>query len=122
MLLQGYKAQCEPIIDAVATLVANSAARCESLMVEGVHLSINAVVRIMNSHPCVLPFLIYTHSEEKHKERFAVSSSLLWHTCGISLVQKVVVNFAVTTHSRPCFLRCKDADSQGRIESFASTI
>ena len=46
------------------------------MVMEGVHLSINAVIRIMAKHPCVLPFLVYISNEAKHKERFAVRSSL----------------------------------------------
>lgn len=45
----------------------------DSLLVEGVHLSINAVIRIMAAHPCVVPFLVHISNENKHRERFAVS-------------------------------------------------
>ena len=70
--MQGYKAQCEPIVERVERLVCMCEARNESMVMEGVHLSINAVIRIMAKHPCVLPFLVYISNEAKHRERFAV--------------------------------------------------
>ena len=56
----------------VEKLISVCEARNESMVMEGVHLSINAVVRIMAKHPCVLPFLVYISNEAKHRERFAV--------------------------------------------------
>ena len=84
-LLQGYKAQCEPIVERIEKLVSVCEARNESLVMEGVHLSINAIVKIMAKHPSVLPFLVYISNEVKHKERFAVSHwpSLLVHSYAV---------------------------------------
>ena len=75
-LLQGYKAQSEMVIDSLETLIRNCAARHESLVCEGVHLSLNFVVQLMQRNPTVVPFLVYISNEDKHKERFAVSSQL----------------------------------------------
>ena len=74
---QGYKAQCGPVLARVAALVAQCEARQESLVVEGVHLSTNAVFRIVARHACVVPFLVCIRNEAKHRERFAVSALLL---------------------------------------------
>ena len=41
-------------------------------VVEGVHLSINFVIKLMQRHPTVLPFLVFINSETKHVERMAV--------------------------------------------------
>ena len=61
-------------MERVEKLVSVCEARNESMVTEGVHLSINAVIRIMARHPCVLPFLVYISNEAKHRERFAVRS------------------------------------------------
>ena len=71
-MLQGYKAQSEMVIDSLKRLIRNCAARHESLVCEGVHLSLNFVVQLMQRNPTVVPFLIYISNEDKHKERFAV--------------------------------------------------
>ena len=61
------------VIESLERLIRNCAARHESLVCEGVHLSLNFVVQLMQRNPTVVPFLIYISNEEKHKERFAVS-------------------------------------------------
>lgn len=43
----------------------------------GVHLSINFVLKLMASHPSVLPFLIYIKNEGKHIERMAVRAKYM---------------------------------------------
>ena len=69
---QGYKAQAEAVCELVDKLVAGCEARGESLVVEGVHLSMNFVVKLMRRHPSIVPFLIHISNEQKHRERFAV--------------------------------------------------
>lgn len=72
---QGYKAQSEMVMESLDRLISSCAARHESLVCEGVHLSLNFVVQLMRRHPTIVPFLIYISNEDKHKERFAVSAS-----------------------------------------------
>lgn len=79
--MQGYKAQSEMVIDSLERLIRNCAARHESLVCEGVHLSLNFVVQLMQRNPTVVPFLIYISNEDKHKERFAVRRSRRLCTC-----------------------------------------
>jgi 2-phosphoglycerate kinase len=71
-LAQGYKAQSEMVLDSLDRLIGACEARRESLVVEGVHLSLNSVVRLMQRHPSIVPFLIHISNEDKHRERFAV--------------------------------------------------
>ncbi len=71
---QGYKAQSEMVMESLDRLISSCAARHESLVCEGVHLSLNFVVQLMQRHPTIVPFLIYISNEDKHKERFAVST------------------------------------------------
>ena len=46
-------------------------------MVEGVHLSLHAVARLMAAHPSFVPFLVHISNEAKHRERFAVRSKFM---------------------------------------------
>ena len=75
-LVQGYKAQSEMVMESLDRLISSCAARHESLVCEGVHLSLNFVVQLMQRHPSIVPFLIYISNEDKHKERFAVRLSV----------------------------------------------
>lgn len=70
--VKGYKAQSEMVMESLDRLITSCAARHESLVCEGVHLSLNFVVQLMQRHPTIVPFLIYISNEDKHKERFAV--------------------------------------------------
>ena len=73
-LLQGYKAQSEMVLESLDKLIRTCEARSESMVVEGVHLSLNAVMRLMQKHPSIVPFLVHISNEAKHRERFAVHS------------------------------------------------
>ena len=74
--MQGYKAQSEMVLESLDKLIGAYEGRKESLVVEGVHLSLNSVVRLMQRHPSILPFLIHISNEAKHRERFAVTLSI----------------------------------------------
>ncbi len=60
------------VLENLDKLIGAYEGRKESLVVEGVHLSLNSVVRLMQRHPSILPFLIHISNEAKHRERFAV--------------------------------------------------
>eukprot|EP00803_Ostreobium_quekettii_P006004 evm.model.scf_1108.1 EVM.evm.TU.scf_1108.1 scf_1108:8584-14072(+) len=69
--VKGYKAQSEMVMEHLGRLIAECEGRNESLLCEGVHLSLNFVIRLMRSHPSIVPILVYISNEEKHRERFA---------------------------------------------------
>lgn len=46
-------------MERLGALVAGCEARRESIVIEGVHLSPNAVMRLMGRHASVVPFLVY---------------------------------------------------------------
>jgi 2-phosphoglycerate kinase len=46
--------------------------RNESIVVEGVHLTVRFMANMMKKYPSCIPFVIFIKNEEKHKERFAV--------------------------------------------------
>lgn len=75
--VKGYKAQSEMVMESLDRLISSCAARRESLVCEGVHLSLNFVVELMQRHPSIVPFLIYISNEDKHKERFAVRAKYM---------------------------------------------
>lgn len=77
MAVQGYKAQSEMVIDSLDRLITSWEQKCESVIVEGVHLSLNFVMGLMKKHPSIIPFMVHIANEEKHLERFAVRAKYM---------------------------------------------
>ncbi|KAG9454753.1 hypothetical protein H6P81_007657 [Aristolochia fimbriata] len=77
LAIEGYKAQSEMVIDSLDRLITAWEGRKESVVVEGVHLSLNFVMGLMKKHPSIIPFLIYISDEEKHLERFAIRAKYM---------------------------------------------
>ncbi|KAL9371893.1 hypothetical protein Peur_037033 [Populus x canadensis] len=77
MAIEGFKAQSEMVIDSLDRLITAWEERKESVVVEGVHLSLNFVMGLMKKHPSILPFMIYIANEDKHMERFAVRAKYM---------------------------------------------
>ncbi|KAI7990723.1 hypothetical protein LOK49_LG12G01805 [Camellia lanceoleosa] len=72
-----FKAQSEMVIDSLDRLITAWEERKESVVVEGVHLSLNFVMGLMKKHPSIIPFMIYITNEDKHLERFAVRAKYM---------------------------------------------
>lgn len=51
--------------------------RRESVVVEGVHLTVEFIKTLLVKFKYTLPFIVYISKAEKHKERFAVRSKLM---------------------------------------------
>ncbi|XP_077253452.1 P-loop NTPase domain-containing protein LPA1 homolog 1-like [Tasmannia lanceolata] len=77
LAVEGYKAQSEMVIDSLDRLITRWEDLRESVVVEGVHLSLNFVMGLMKKHPSIIPFLIYIADEEKHLERFAIRAKYM---------------------------------------------
>lgn len=77
MAIQGFKAQSEMVMDSLDRLITGWEGRKESVVVEGVHLSLNFVMGLMKKHPSIIPFMIYIANEDKHLERFAVRAKYM---------------------------------------------
>ncbi|RYQ97969.1 P-loop NTPase domain-containing protein LPA1 homolog 2 isoform X1 [Arachis hypogaea] len=77
MAVEGYKAQSEMVIESLDRLITAWEERKESVVVEGVHLSLNFVMGLMKKHPSIIPFMIYITNEDKHMERFAVRAKYM---------------------------------------------
>ncbi len=56
--VKGYKAQSALVMAQLERLLSGVEARGESAIVEGVHLSLNLVMPLVEKHPSMLPFLI----------------------------------------------------------------
>ncbi|KAK9691162.1 hypothetical protein RND81_09G180100 [Saponaria officinalis] len=77
MAIEGFKAQSEMVIESLDRLITAWEERKESVIVEGVHLSLNFVMGLMKKHPSIVPFMIYITNEDKHLERFAVRAKYM---------------------------------------------
>ncbi|XP_075089853.1 P-loop NTPase domain-containing protein LPA1 homolog 2-like [Nicotiana tabacum] len=77
MAIEGYKAQSEMVIDSLDRLIIAWEKGKESVVVEGVHLSLNFVMGLMKKHPSIIPVMVYIANEEKHLERFAVRAKYM---------------------------------------------
>ncbi|KAG0475000.1 hypothetical protein HPP92_014686 [Vanilla planifolia] len=77
MAVEGFKAQSEMVIDSLDRLITAWEDRKLSVIVEGVHLSLNFVMGLMRKHPSIIPFMIYITEEGKHMERFAVRAKYM---------------------------------------------
>lgn len=77
LAVEGYKAQSEMVMDSLDRLITAWEERKESVVVEGVHLSLNFMMGLMKKHPSIIPFVIYIASEDKHLERFAVRAKYM---------------------------------------------
>uniref|UniRef100_A0A7N0ZYZ9 Uncharacterized protein n=1 Tax=Kalanchoe fedtschenkoi TaxID=63787 RepID=A0A7N0ZYZ9_KALFE len=77
MAIEGFKAQSEMVIDSLDRLITSWEERKESVVVEGVHLSLNFVMGLMKKHPSIIPFMIYITREDKHLDRFAVRAKYM---------------------------------------------
>ncbi|PKA45908.1 2-phosphoglycerate kinase [Apostasia shenzhenica] len=77
MAIEGFKAQSEMVIDSLDRLITAWEDRQQSVIVEGVHLSLNFVMGLMKKHPSIIPFMIYITNEDKHMERFAVRAKYM---------------------------------------------
>jgi hypothetical protein len=63
------------VVEKLSALIEGYEMRRESVVCEGVHLSLDMVISLMERHPSMIPFLIHISNEAKHRERFAVSAS-----------------------------------------------
>ncbi|CDW78661.1 UNKNOWN [Stylonychia lemnae] len=70
--LMGYKEQCHLVQQELEKIIDDYQKRNESLVVEGVHLTVRFIIQTMKKYPSCIPFVLCIKNEEKHKERFAV--------------------------------------------------
>jgi 2-phosphoglycerate kinase len=76
-ILKGYCEQSRIVGDKLVKVIENILRRQESVIIEGVHLTVDNIKAIMKMHKYTFPFLVYIEKAQKHKERFAVRSRLM---------------------------------------------
>ena len=104
---ENYIQQRDAILQHVESVVASFASRCESIVIEGVHLSGEFAVKMAETYPhtTVVPFLVHISNREKHLERFAVRAKAMTlrpennryvqHLDSIRKIQQLLRNEAV---------------------------
>lgn len=75
--LIGYNAQSDLVGKELMKVVKSFVDSRTSLIVEGVHLSINILMKIVETFPNVIPFLIFIKKEDFHRQRFAVRAKYM---------------------------------------------
>lgn len=73
-IIKGYLEQSKLVNEKLSQVIENILNRQESVIIEGVHLTIDLMKSIVKKHKFTFPFLVYIDKSEKHKERFAVRS------------------------------------------------
>lgn len=75
--LLGYNEQAKMVGDHLKKVIQNFVQTRTSLIVEGVHLSAQVLMDIVQSFPNIAPFLIYIKKEDFHQQRFAVRAKYM---------------------------------------------
>ncbi|KAJ1500799.1 hypothetical protein HMI55_003727, partial [Coelomomyces lativittatus] len=71
-VILGYEAQNDVLFSKLDEIICYFEQRNESLILEGVHLSVPIIQKLMQRHPSCIPLIICIDNKRKHKERFAV--------------------------------------------------
>ncbi|OZJ05292.1 hypothetical protein BZG36_01951 [Bifiguratus adelaidae] len=71
-VITGFEEQSNLVCGRINDIIDNYNARRESLIIEGVHLSIDNMRNLANRHQNCIPFLIHISNQAKHTERFAI--------------------------------------------------
>mmetsp|Transcript_33915 Transcript_33915/g.59125 ORF Transcript_33915/g.59125 Transcript_33915/m.59125 type:complete len:556 (-) Transcript_33915:163-1830(-) len=73
-VLKGHSTQCDCVYENLAKIIEDFQDRKESIVIEGVHLSVSVMKKLMVKFPSCIPFLVCIKNKNKHRERFAVRS------------------------------------------------
>ncbi|KAI9599446.1 hypothetical protein BDF19DRAFT_428731 [Syncephalis fuscata] len=76
-VIHGYQSQTETIYPQLRETVRRLLGRNESVIIEGVHLSVDVMIRLAKEFSMCLPFVIYINKEAKHAERFATRAKYM---------------------------------------------
>ena len=76
-ILRGYETQNDLVMDKISGLISLYEARGESMIIEGVHLSVRHCIALSRRHPSVVPFIVYISNQSKHSERFAIRAKYM---------------------------------------------
>ncbi|KAI9269212.1 hypothetical protein BDA99DRAFT_503836 [Phascolomyces articulosus] len=76
-VIDGYEAQNQLMLNTLDKMLKGFSDRKESLVIEGVGLSIDTMKLLAKNHPNCIPLVIYISNEHKHTERFAVRAKYM---------------------------------------------
>ena len=102
--LIGYKEQSSKVLSELEKVIDVYHHKNESVVIEGVHLTVRFMVNMMKKYPSCIPFVVCIKNEEKHKERFAVRTKhmtidprynkYIKHVKNIRIIQKHLIKKA----------------------------
>lgn len=75
--MDGYEAQSQLLFDSLDQMITGFRQRKESLVIEGVGLSVANIKRLAEKHPNCIPLVVYISNEQKHTERFAIRAKYM---------------------------------------------
>ncbi|KAI7875628.1 hypothetical protein K492DRAFT_240179 [Lichtheimia hyalospora FSU 10163] len=76
-VVTGYEAQSQLLFDSLDQMITGFRQRKESLVIEGVGLSVANIKRLAEKHPNCIPLIVYISNEQKHTERFAIRAKYM---------------------------------------------
>ncbi|KAI8329796.1 hypothetical protein BC941DRAFT_441911 [Chlamydoabsidia padenii] len=76
-VIQGYETQNQLLLSTLDKMIYGFYQRKESLVIEGVALSIETMRTLIKKHQHCIPLLIYISNEQKHMERFAIRAKYM---------------------------------------------
>jgi 2-phosphoglycerate kinase len=75
--IQGYLEQSNKVYEYLVNVIEHYHNCGNSIVIEGVHLNIGVMKKLMKRFPSCIPFVIYIKGKKKHMERFAVRSKYM---------------------------------------------
>lgn len=75
--IQGYMEQCNKVYEYLVKVIEYYHNCGNSIVIEGVHLNVGVMKKLMKQFPSCIPFIIYIKGKKKHMERFAVRSKYM---------------------------------------------
>ena len=76
-LIQGYLQQSDKVYEYLEKVIEHYHNCGESIVIEGVHLNVSVMKRLMKRFDSVIPFVVVIKDKKKHMERFAVRSKYM---------------------------------------------
>ncbi|RKP22216.1 hypothetical protein SYNPS1DRAFT_32219 [Syncephalis pseudoplumigaleata] len=76
-VIHGYQCQTDVIYPQLRETVRRLLGRNESVIIEGVHLSVEVMLQLATEFAMCLPFVIYINKQAKHAERFATRAKYM---------------------------------------------
>ncbi|KAI9323295.1 hypothetical protein BX666DRAFT_1885396 [Dichotomocladium elegans] len=76
-IIAGYEAQSQLLYNSLDQMVTGFRERKESLVIEGVGLSIGTIKKLAKKHANCIPLIVYISNKQKHTERFAIRAKYM---------------------------------------------